>query len=81
MSSGERLQLWRMGEGRLITALGQGFPGEEAGVGGPGVGSGVEWRYVCVGGRGWWFTPGDKAGDEEVLGLGAGTQNSVQLPA
>lgn len=48
MSRGERLQLWRMGEGRLITVLGQGFPGEEAGVGGPGVGSGMEWR--CGGG-------------------------------
>ena len=42
------LQLWREVEGRLITILGRGSPGEEADVSQPEVGSRVECVCVCV---------------------------------
>ena len=44
----EGLQLWREVEGRLITILGRGSPGEEADVSQPEVGSRVECVCVCV---------------------------------
>ena len=37
--------------------------------------------YVCVSGWWWWLTPGDEAGDEDVLRPRAEAQNSVQLSA
>ena len=83
----EGLQLWREVEGRLITILGRGSPGEEADVSQPEVGSRVECVcvcvcvYVCVSGWWWWLTPGDEAGDEDVLRPRAEAQNSVQLSA
>ena len=37
--------------------------------------------YVCVSGWWWWLTPGNEAGDEDVLRPRAEAQNSVQLSA
>ena len=78
------LQLWREVEGRLITILGWGSPGEEADVSQPEVGRRVECVCVCVCvcvSGWWWLTPGDEAGDEDVLRPRAEAQNSVQLSA